>query len=379
MSLPPDISLSLPHARELSPEEIARRLAPLVPRPTSRLARNLVTALDRDGAIGRSDVFLRAGIGRDRAGAVDRALRLDPLLRLERRIDSSADGGARLVLSLERTGGRESVEAVAIRRRDDLTLCVSSQSGCPLACAFCSTGLLGLRANLTAGEILEQHAWALRAAGRRVTDVVFMGMGEPLLNYDAVLAAAYRLTCPWGAQISSRRLSISTAGIVPRIRQYAREGHPFPLLFSLTSALPEKRLRLMPVEHRHPLPELRDAIGEYQRSLRRSPFVTLEYVAIPGENMGAEDIDALVRFVAGLPAIVNVIPYNAAAGGFRPPSWREVKAFTTALLRLRLPVKVRYSSGKQVGAGCGQLAADRFARAAPAGHMAAPAGIFTDL
>jgi 23S rRNA (adenine2503-C2)-methyltransferase len=174
---------------------------------------------------------------------------------------------------------------VAIPRRDDLTLCISSQSGCALACRFCATGLLGFRDNLTAAEILEQHAWAERETGRRVTDVVFMGMGEPFMNYEAVLDAAHRLTEKTCAQISYKRLVISTAGVVPQIRRYARERQPFPLYFSITSAIPEKRRELMPIENTYPLPELVDAIREYLRSRRWNPRATLKYVAIPGENM----------------------------------------------------------------------------------------------
>jgi 23S rRNA (adenine2503-C2)-methyltransferase len=135
----------------------------------------------------------------------------------------------------------------------------------------------------------------------------------------------------------------------------------------------------MPVEATYPLDELREAIAAYQRSRRRNRFAVLEYVAIPGENMGAEDVAALGDFVRGIPCIVNVIPYNAVGDRFRAPTWREVRDFTNALRTLRVPVKVRYSGGKRVAAGCGQLAADLVATAAPTGHMVAPPGVFSDL
>jgi 23S rRNA (adenine2503-C2)-methyltransferase len=346
-------------------------------------------ALYREGALSREEQIEKAGIGRRRLAAVEAALRLGPLLELKRRIASREDGSARLVLSVSRLDGKVAVEAVTVPRRNDLALCLSSQAGCALACSFCATGILGFRGNLTAGEIVEQHAWARRTARRRPTDVVFMGMGEPLLNYDAVLEAAYRLTKAEGAQISPRRIVISTAGIIPRIRQYAREGHPFQLFFSLTSAVPDRRRKLMPIEGSYPLPELMDAIREYLASRRRNKRATLEYVAIPGENMGREDVEALAELVRGLPCIINVIPYNATKAGFRPPTWAEVKVFTTALRRLEVPVKIRYSGGKTVGAGCGQLAADELpgdelstnlpASEECGGHMAAPPGIFSDL
>jgi 23S rRNA (adenine2503-C2)-methyltransferase len=371
-------STQRPFARELDLKELERALFPCCSDRPRELAFSLAVAMYRNGALTREEIAARASLGRRRLSRVEAALRLGPLLSLKRRVESKEDGSARLVLAINRLERKELIEAVTIPRRQDLTLCLSSQAGCALACTFCATGLLGFRANLTAGEILEQAAWAQRTAGRRITDAVFMGMGEPFLNYDAVLSAAYRLTATEGAQISHRKIILSTAGIVPRIRQYTREGHPFQLFFSLTSALQEKRRRLMPIEATYPLSELRDAIGEHQKSRRRNRHVTLEYVAIPGENMREEDIDALEQFIEGLPCILNVIPYNSIGGGFRPPTWAEVKAFTSALRRLQIPVKIRYSSGKSVAAGCGQLAADLVAAGPAAGHMASPPGIFSD-
>ena len=208
--------------------------------------------------------------------------------------------------------------------------------------------------------------------------MVFMGMGEPLLNYDASLSSAYALASPLGPQISHRRIVFSTAGVVPRILQYVREGHRFPLFFSITSAIPEKRKSLMPHEAVYPLGELVEAIREYQRRWRRNRWVVLEYVAIPGQNMGEEDVTALGEVFVGIQYIVDVIPYNSTDGRFRPPSWAEVRAFTKSLRRLNAPVKIRYSSGKKQGGGCGQLAAGKVDRPALEGHLLAPPGIFTD-
>jgi 23S rRNA (adenine2503-C2)-methyltransferase len=367
-----------PLARELDRLGLEKVLFPQFSKPPRDLAEKLSTALYRDGALYRDEVISRVGLGRDRARRVERALRLEPLLEPLRQHRSESDGAERMALRVRRLPEAPPIEAVTIPRRDQLSLCVSSQVGCALRCAFCATGHLGLHGNLTAGEIVEQHSWAIRTRGLRVGDVVFMGMGEPLLNYDAVLEAAQRLTAREGAQVSARRILISTAGIVPAIRRFARESHPFQLLFSLTSAIPEKRTRLMPIELRYPLDELRDAMCEYQASRRRNRHVTLEYTAIPGVNLAEEDVDALQAFVEGIPVIVDVIPYNATPSPFRPPSWGEVKSFTTALRRLRVPVKIRYSAGKQIAAGCGQLAADEVAAAPASGHMTAPAGIFSD-
>ncbi|MGQ9590028.1 MAG: radical SAM protein [Planctomycetota bacterium] len=368
-----------PWARELDRDGLERALWPHFPRPPRHLASDLAVALYREGALEREEVIERARLGRRRLGGVEAAVRLGPLLSLVRRARSEADGAERYVLAIRRLGGDALVEAVAIPRRAGLVLCISSQSGCALGCRFCATGLLGHRADLTAGEIVEEYAWALRAAGRRPTDAVFMGMGEPLLNYEAVIAAAYRLTSSLGAQISPRRISISTVGIPERVREHARTSHPFPLIFSLTSAIPEKRARLVPAAKRYPLDDLRDAILEYRARRRRNRRVTIACVAIPGHTMGEEDVDALGAFVEGLPATIDVIPLNPTVAPFSPPSWAEVKRFTTSLRRLRVPVKIRYSAGKSAAAGCGQLAADLLPAVSAGGHVDAPPGIFSDL
>jgi 23S rRNA (adenine2503-C2)-methyltransferase len=373
---------SRPSVRELNLAGIEAALAARSTRAPKALALALSAAIYRSGALTREEVIARAGIGKRRIPLVDLALQLEPLLEYERHVQAEADGSARVVLTVRRLSGparKERIEAVTIPHRDDLTLCLSSQVGCALACTFCATGLLGFRANLTPGEIVEQLAWAERLARRRVTNVVFMGMGEPLLNYDSVIEAAHRLTRKEGAQVSHRKIVISTAGVTPAIRRFTREKQPFQLFFSLSSAIPEKRRELMPIERSYPLPDLRDAICEYLAGRRRNRLATIEYVAIPGVNMGTEDVDAIRRFVDGLPCILDVIPYNAVGNRYRPPTWAEVKAFTTALGSLLVPVKVRYSGGKSVAAGCGQLAADHVAPAPPGGHMTAPPGIFSDL
>ena len=373
-SPPPD---PRPLARTLDRAGLEAALRPALDSgPAAACARWLEFELYARGALRLSDLPHR---GHRWPRAIEETLRLEPLLEPASESRSGEDGSVRIVLGLRRLGGRERIETVAIPRRDDLALCLSSQAGCPLACEFCATGILGFRANLTAAEILEQHAWAQRAAGKRPTDIVFMGMGEPFLNYDAVIEAAGALRSPRGPQVSPRKIVISTAGVVPAIRRYVREGHPYPLFFSIASAIPEKRRRLMPIEAAHPLPELVDAIREYQRSRRRNRWATLEVVAIPGETMGEEDVDALGRAFAGIPCIIDVIPYNTIAGRFRAPSWEEVARFTASLRRLGMPVKVRYSSGKKHGGGCGQLAAGLLDAGAPEGHLLSPPGIFSDL
>ena len=386
-------STGLPQARELTHDQLGKVLVDhigrgLEERHLQGFVDRLYVDLFRKHAMSIEDLERVRPLSRVRRTILANAVRIEPLLELERSILSKYDGTRRMVFRIRRTTGDDAtgarnesarIEAVAIPRRDDLTLCISSQSGCALACSFCAPGLLGVRDNLTTAEILEQHAWAERETNKRVTDIVFMGMGEPLMNYDAVLEAAHRFTETACAQISYKKLVISTAGVVPQIHRYARERQPFPLYFSITSAISEKRRELMPIENTYPLPELVDAIRAYLRSRRWNKRATLEYVAIPGENMGEEDVRAIGETFGSLPIILNVIPYNATDGRYRPPTWSEVKAFTTRLRDLKIPVKVRFSGAKTERGGCGQLTADLVAGAPLEGHHLAPPGIFTDL
>jgi 23S rRNA (adenine2503-C2)-methyltransferase len=182
-----------------------------------------------------------------------------------------------------------------------------------------------------------------------------MGQGEPFHNYDAVLRAAYVLCEPAGGRIDQRRISISTAGVVPMMRRYTEEGHRFRLCVSLHSAIAEKRAALMPVEKGHPLPELLDAMREH--ALRRDR-VTVEYVMMAGVNVGEEDAEALGRALEGFPVRLNPIDVNDASGRFRPPGEAEWKAFRDALARHLpgQPIVRRYSGGQDQHAACGMLA-----------------------
>jgi 23S rRNA (adenine2503-C2)-methyltransferase len=248
------------------------------------------------------------------------------------------------------------VEAVRIPLYDTHhVVCVSSQAGCALGCAFCATGSLGLARSLASWEIVRQLQRVRDDSVRPVTGVVFMGQGEPFQNYDAVLDAAYALCDPAGGRIDARRISISTAGIVPMIRRYTAEGHKFRLCVSLNAALPEKRRALMPVERGFPLPELMDAIREHAARRGR---VTLEYVMISGVNVGEEDATALGALLRGVPVRLNPIAVNDATGRFRPPDEPEWNRFRDALARELpgQPIVRRYSGGQDENAACGMLA-----------------------
>ncbi len=251
---------------------------------------------------------------------------------------------------------RARVEAVRIPLYDTHhVVCVSSQAGCALGCAFCATGALGLVRSLESWEIVRQVQRVKADSARPITGVVFMGQGEPFQNYGAVLDAAYTLCDPAGCRIDARRISISTAGIVPMIRRYTAEGHKFRLCISLNAAIAEKRRALMPVEKGFPLAELADAIREHAARRGR---VTLEYVMISGVNVGEEDAAGLGALFRGVPIRLNPIAVNDATGRFRPPDEAEWNRFRDALSRELpgQPVVRRYSGGQDEHAACGMLA-----------------------
>jgi 23S rRNA (adenine2503-C2)-methyltransferase len=289
-----------------------------------------------------------------RREVLDRAEAACSQARLQRVAVSDARDGFRKYLFQLGDGAR--VEAVRIPLFDTHhTLCLSSQVGCALGCAFCATGRLGLARNLEPWEIVAQYLEVRADSARRITGAVFMGQGEPFHNYEAVLQAAYVLCDPAGGRIDQRRISISTAGVVPMIRRYTREGHKFRLCVSLNAATPEQRALLMPIERGHPLPELMEAVREHAAARGR---VTLEYVMMGGVNVGDDDAAALGRLLAGVPVRLNPIDVNDATGRFRPPSAEEWRAFRDALARELpgQPIVRRYSGGGDEHAACGMLA-----------------------
>jgi len=271
----------------------------------------------------------------------------------------AADGFRKYLLACP-DGAR--LEAVRIPLFDTHHVaCLSSQAGCALGCAFCATGALGLHRSLQAWEMVGQLLHLRADSAKPITGVVFMGQGEPFANYEAVLDAAYALCDPSGGRIDARRISISTAGLVPQIRRYTAEGHKFRLCVSLNAALPEKRRALMPIEKAWPLEELVEAIREHAAARGR---ITLEYVMLAGVNTGEEDAAALGRLLQGIPLRLNPIAVNDASGRFRPPTEPEWNEFRDRLGRHLpgQPIVRRYSGGQDQHAACGMLAS----RSAPA-------------
>ncbi len=282
-----------------------------------------------------------------------RAMPWGKLSVLDRR--QAADGFVKYLFQSPLGGCFEAVRIPLFGRKH--VVCISSQVGCALGCVFCSTGRLGFSRNLETWEMVEQVRVIRDEAELPVRHVVFMGMGEPFLNYDNVIRAAVLFTQSGGLQISGRNITISTAGVAPAIRRYTEEGHPFRLTFSLTSAIPEKRRALMPVEKRWPLDELVDAIAGYARTT--GDRAVIAYVVIRGVNIGAEDVEALRQTFRNIPIKLDLIDVHDASGRLQPPDAEELKRFRDMLQVLRVPVGRRYSGGSEIGASCGNLAATR--------------------
>jgi 23S rRNA (adenine2503-C2)-methyltransferase len=269
------------------------------------------------------------------------------------RVDHSRDGTRKLLFRL---GDGRVVESVIIPDPPRLTLCISSQAGCAMGCAFCATARLGLLRHLTPDEIVGQVLGAQEhfAAHEQLTNIVFMGMGEPLHNYDGVVAAVGVLTAPWGCGISGRRITVSTVGLVPQMRRLMAETG-VNLAVSLTAPTDEQRDQLVPLNRKYPVAALLDACRELPIPHRRR--ITFEYVLLAGVNDSLVDANRLVHLLRGIRCKVNLIPFNPFPGsGFERPTDETVEAFRRHLDAAHVHATVRHSRGRDVAAACGQLA-----------------------
>ena len=247
------------------------------------------------------------------------------------------------------------IESVVMPYGARATVCVSSQAGCAYNCAFCATGGLGFNRNLTTAEIVGQTLRARLATEARVTNIVFMGMGEPLANYDAVIKAVRIINHPACLKIGARHIAISTCGLPDGIRRLAGEGIEAHLAVSLNAPDDDLRARLMPVTRLHPVRDVAAAAREYASRTGRK--VSFEYCLLDGVNDSVAQAAATAALVRGTPCMVNLILYNQARGGFRRPSARAVRAFAETLRGRGIEVALRRSFGEEVAAACGQLAA----------------------
>jgi len=245
------------------------------------------------------------------------------------------------------------VESVYIPEQDRVTICLSSQVGCALDCDFCATGKMGFHRHLDAGEIFEQFRLVQGLSERDITNIVFMGMGEPFNNYEEVLRAADIFNHPMGPHISRKRITISTAGVIPKIARYIRERRPYKLAISLNAIRDDIRDKLMPLNRRWPLKSLLEAANQY--ATETGNRVTFEYVLIEGYSDSPEDAERLKRLLKPIRCKLNVIPFNEIGNIYRRPADQKIEAFLKALHPAPFPVTVRWSRGQDINAACGQL------------------------
>jgi len=307
-------------------------------------------------------------------GLIDRRLRLDDVtalpralrdrlaealpLSLEAEVEATSADGLTTKWLWQTAGDGVQIETVLMRHPSRATVCVSSQAGCAMGCTFCATGQAGLDRHLDVGEIVEQVARAQHGSPQRVSNVVFMGMGEPLANYDPVWEAVERLHGDFG--LSARHLTISTVGVVPGMRRLARESLPVTLAVSLHAPDDELRTTLVPLDRRYPIAEVLDAAAEVAGAHGRR--VTFEYALIKGVNDFLDQAHALGRLLKSWPgyggAHVNVIPLNPTTGfSGRAPDGQRVRTFADAVADHGVSTTVRRNRGVDIDAACGQLRA----------------------
>ncbi|MBL8827139.1 MAG: 23S rRNA (adenine(2503)-C(2))-methyltransferase RlmN [Planctomycetaceae bacterium] len=323
-------------------------------------AARLMRYLYRDGVADAAEMTdlpprLRATIQRD--------THLSPLKLMRQTV--SADGLTRKFLLGLHDG--ETIETVLMRYEGRWTACLSSQAGCPLGCVFCATGQAGFRRNLTTGEIVAQAVFVNRTLSKQtrvdtrgqrresLRNIVMMGMGEPLLNYDAVVAAMDVVCDRAGLAIGGKQITLSTVGVVPGIRRLADERQPCSLAVSLHAANQTDRARLVPAARIWPLDELLDACRYYTTQLGRR--ILFEWTLIAGQNDSVDHARELASLLQDIPAQVNVIPLNLTSGfDGEPGSHAAREQFSATLHEYGLPVSIRQRRGLDITAGCGQLA-----------------------
>jgi 23S rRNA (adenine2503-C2)-methyltransferase len=287
-----------------------------------------------------------------------------PKLILKRHERSAIDGFEKLLFE---THDKLSIETVMIplHKEGAVSLCVSSQVGCVMGCTFCATARMPQRRNLSSWEILDQVIQARTIAhdqGRKVTGAVFMGMGEPFLNFQNVIRAADWMRQPLENAISGRAITISTVGLVQEIERFTDMNLPFRLSVSIGAATDEKRARLVPVAARTPVSRIMAAVRRH--ALARKERVNIAYVCVQGENVSEQDARELADLVGDTPIRLDLIDVTDLTKRYNPPSAEELRAFRDALSRyLKQPVARRYSGGSDIAASCGSLAGSSLAPA----------------
>ncbi len=234
------------------------------------------------------------------------------------------------------------------------TLCISSQVGCAYGCRFCASGLDGFKRHLKVEEIVAQILVVEQFSNQRINNIVFMGMGEPFANFDHLLRALEIINAPWGIHLAARKITVSTSGLVPRIRDFAHRPEQIRLAISLHGASDQVRSQIMPINKRYPLAELMEACAYYVK--RKKQLLTFEYILIAGVNDQLEEATRLANYAKPLRAKVNLIPYNRVEGlPWERPAEAAQQAFLHELLRHGVAATIRYQKGHDIDAACGQL------------------------
>lgn len=281
-------------------------------------------------------------------------------LKLNTKEKSNSSGTTKFLFQ---TDDNKKIETVLIPEGDRNTLCISTQVGCPLDCKFCATGLMGYKRNLSSGEIVDQYLLTAKEVGKEsITNIVYMGMGEPLLNFNNTIKSAEIFTHELTKRLSRKRITISTAGIPEKIIEIAESGLRIKLALSLHSCFEEVRTRIMPINKKYPLKENIDALKFYTKKTKTR--VTFEYTMLKGINDREIDIKAIKKICSQLPSKINVIPFNSikhmSPGGMsaelEPTSYNDILAFVDKLRNNNITVMLRETQGNDIAAACGQLA-----------------------
>ena len=274
-------------------------------------------------------------------------------LEIEKMSPSKVDKSTKILF---RTTDNQFIETISMMDKDRHTVCISSQIGCALDCGFCETGRMGLKRNLSTGEIVDQLIFVRENEKQPITNVVFMGMGEPFHNYNNVINAADIFHSPQGFNLAATRITISTVGILPKIQQFIFEKQRYKLAISLNAADDATRTQIMPVNKKWSIEDLIGAGKEYSNMKKRQ--VMFEYVLLKGINDSADDANKLSHLLKGIPCKLNIIPYNETDGNYQRPHEKTIREFSEILHNLRdeYRVFVRWSKGQDINAGCGQLA-----------------------
>jgi len=281
-------------------------------------------------------------------------------LAVENQFPSKEDKSVKILF---RTHDGHFIETVSMVDKNRHTVCLSSQVGCALDCHFCAldchfcaTGKMGLKRNLSTGEIVDQLIYVRESIDQSITNVVFMGMGEPFHNYDNVLNASDIFHSPKGFNLASTRITISTVGLLPQINQFIKEKRRYKLAISLNASNDKVRSEIMPINKKWSIVDLVNAGKEYSNQKKR--LIMFEYVLLKGINDSEEDALELARLLQGIPCKINLIPYNEIEGKYQRPDESTITKFSEILHNYRdeYRVLVRWSKGQDIAAGCGQLA-----------------------